>query len=347
VGQIRDAPRRHRDVFVRDRSSATTNNGTVAMTRRDFLLSTAAAVALHARDAAAVPGPASAPSIPAIDTHIHLYDPARPQGIPWPPKTDAMLYQPHLPENFRTTVAPCHVVGTVVVEASDWVEDNQWILDLAKTNTEIVGFVGNLRAGQPEFAGNLRRFAAEPLFRGLRLKSSDLKNLGQAAFDADLRRVADAGLAVDVLGGPAMLAPTVQLAQRLPTLRLVVDHLPFKEWDGDIPALRTALAAVAARQNIFVKLSDVVRRVNGRVVTDAAFYRPALDALLELFGPERVLYGSNWPVSNRIAPYAVVRRVVTDYFASQDRVTAEGYFWRNSHQAYRWLRRGAAATLKP
>jgi len=317
------------------------------MTRRNFLRNTTAtaATAMLARTAATAAAPVA--PIPAIDTHIHLYDPTRPQGIPWPPKTDALLYQPHLPETFRPTVAPFRVVGAVVVEASDWVEDNQWILDLANTNSEIVGFVGNLRPGAPEFAANLRRFAANPIFRGLRLKNSDLKNLGRAAFDADLRRVADAGLAVDVLGGPAILAPAVQLAQLAPALRIVVDHLPFKEWDGNLSGLRSALADLAAQKNIFVKLSEVVRRVNGQVVEDPAFYRPSLDALLELFGPDRVLYGSNWPVSNRVAPYETVHRVVSDYFAGQARAVAEKYFWKNSFVAYRWQRRGAAAALVP
>ncbi len=314
------------------------------MTRRDFLFSTAAAAVsapLCARAAHA-----SEP-IPAIDTHIHVYDPTRPQGVPWPAKSDAVLYAPHLPEKFRTTVAPFNVVGAVVVEASDWVEDNAWVLDLAQAHSAIVGFVGNLKPGQPEFAGNLRRFAANPLFRGLRLKSSDLKNLGEPAFDANIRLVADAELAVDVLGGPAILAPAVRLARLAPTLRIVVDHLPFKEWDGQLPALRAALAEAAAQPNIFIKISEVVRRVGGTVVEDATFYRPALDALLDLFGPDRVLFASNWPVSNRVAPYGTVHRVVADYFATRDRGTAEKFFWRNSRVAYRWVPRGAAAALVP
>jgi L-fuconolactonase len=308
------------------------------MTRRDFLLSVASAP-LIAR-AAAAPAP-----IPAIDTHIHLYDPTRPQGIPWPAKIDPLLYAPHLPETFRASVAPYRVVGAVVVEASDRLEDNAWLLDLAKTNSEIVGVVGNLRIGRPEFAAQLRRFSVNPIFCGLRLKSSELKAIGESAFAADLHLLAEAGLTVDVLGGPAILAPAVRLAQLAPTLRIVVDHLPFREWDGDIPALRAALATTATQPNIFIKVSEVVRRVNGEIVTDPAFYRPALDALLELFGADRVLFASNWPVSDRVAPYGTVRRVVADYFATRDRPTAEKFFWRNSLVAYRWQARGAAASL--
>ncbi len=317
------------------------------MMRRDFLRAGASAALLPAGARAAVFAPDADSSFPAIDTHIHLYDPTRPQGVPWPAKTDPLLYAPHFPSTFRAVATPFNVVGAVVVEASDWIEDNQWVLDLARDNTEIVGVVGNLRPGQPDFAANLRRFAANPLFRGLRLKSGELKNLDQPAFEADLRRLSDADLSVDVLGGPAILAPAFTLARRFPQLRIVVNHLPFKEGDGNAEAMRGALAAIARQPNVFIKISDVVRRVDGRVVEDPAFYRAALDVLCEQFGPDRVLYASNWPVSDRVAPYGVVHRTVAGYFASLGRSAAEKYFWRNSFAAYRWQRRGAAAALKP
>lgn len=311
-----------------------------AMTRRDFIVSSTAATALVplARAAAVAP-------IPVIDTHTHFYDPDRPQGVPWPPKTETLLHRTVLPREYRKLTAPFHVVGTVIVEASEWVEDNQWILDLAKNDSLIVGFVGHLKPGQPGFAANFRRFSASPLFRGLRIRPADLKNVGDAGFDADLRRVADAGLAIDTLGGPAALAPTLKLSTAFPSLRLVIDHLPFKEWDGNPAAMRAALGELAARPNVFAKVSEVVRRVGGKVVDDPAHYRPGLDVLCDLFGPNRIVFGSNWPVSDKIAPYAKVHRVVADYFAAKSRAEVEQYFWRNSRAAYRWVPRGATAAL--
>lgn len=316
------------------------------MTRRDFLTRTSAAFAAgvalgHALAAASTP----ATGIPAIDTHTHFYDPTRPEGVPWPPKADALLYRPHLPPDFQRVTAGLPVVGTVVVEASEWVEDNQWILDLAPRHPSIVGLVGNLRPGQPAFAGHLRRFAANPLFRGLRFRASDVLRAGQPDIDADARRLAEADLSLDVVGNSSILAPTLHLAKALPSLRIVIDHVPFREWDGKPDELRAALRDLATRPNVSVKISDVVRRVGGSIVDDPAHYRPALDALVELFGPDRVLYGSNWAVSERVAPYATVHRVVADYFASRGRELAEKYFWRNSRTIYRWVPRGAALAL--
>lgn len=313
------------------------------MNRRDFLLSAAAAAALVPRLKAAQS--AKAGPIPAIDTHTHFYDPTRPEGVPWPPKNDALLYRPRFPADWRALAAPHQVIGTVVVEASEWVEDNAWILELAKSNPDIVGFIGNLLPGQPEFAGNLRRFAANPLFRGLRLRGKISEKLDDAAVLADLKRVADSDLSIDLIGGPAIAAVTQKLAGRLPTLRIVINHLPFKEWDGNPSAMREALTVAASQPNVYIKVSAVVRRVNGKVVTDPAFYRPGLDVLFELFGPDRVVYASNWPVSDHISPYANVYGVVADYFTTKSRAVAEKFFWRNSHALYRWLPRGAAAGL--
>lgn len=314
------------------------------MNRRTFLASAgaAAATALVPRARAATPN-----YFPAIDTHTHFYDPTRAQGVPWPPKTDPVLHRPRYPADFRAQATPHRVVGTVVVEASEWVEDNQWILDLAKTDESLVGLVGHLVPGQPEFAANLKRFAANSLFRGLRMRGGYLKNVADPAFAADLKRVADLDLAIDTLGGAAVLAPTLALARQFPSLRIVIDHVPFAAWDRDPAAMRPHFAELARRPNVFAKISNVVRRVDGKIIDDPAHYRPALDTLLDLFGPDRVVFGSNWPVSDKVAPYATLHRVVAEYFAARGPAIAEKYFWRNSHTAYRWIRRGAAASLAP
>src|SRR5690349_659982 len=86
-----------------------------------------------------------------IDTHTHFYDPTRPQGVPWPPPDDKKLYRAVLPPEYRTLAEPLGVAGTVVVEASPWVEDNQWVLDLAERERYIVGLVGHLEPGMPDF----------------------------------------------------------------------------------------------------------------------------------------------------------------------------------------------------
>lgn len=312
--------------------------------RREFLKTTALATAALGvlppqSDAFALP--------PAIDTHTHFYDPTRKQGVPWPPPGETVLYKPHYPREFQMLTQPYRVAGTVVVEASPWVEDNQWILDLARENPFIVGFIGNLELGKPEFAANLQRFGANPLFRGLRVNARALSlGLGQAAFEKDLQRLGERKYALDVLGNAAMLPDVVRVAKLAPGLRIVIDHLPFGEWDREVAAMEHALAEIAQAPNVHAKVSNVVRRVEGKVVERPEAYRPGLDALWKLFGADRLIFGSNWPVSNRVAPYAALHKIVADYFLAKGPGPAEKFFLKNSRAAYRWSPRGAAKEFR-
>lgn len=313
--------------------------------RRSFLQNSVLAAA--ALGTASSQLEAATPLPPAIDTHTHFYDPTRKQGVPWPQPSETVLYKPHYPREFETLTKPLHVVGTVVVEASPWVEDNQWILDLAKDDPFIVGFIGNLKLGQPEFAAQLQRFAANPIFRGLRVGEKALaEGMGQKAFESDLQRLGERALTLDVVGGVGLLPNIARVAKLAPKLRVVIDHLPFEAWNKSPAEMRTALAEVAALPQVFAKVSNVVRRVNAHAVEDPSAYRPALDALWELFGADRVIFGSNWPVSNRVAPYATLHKIVADYFGAKGQAVAEKYFWKNSLAAYGWVARGEARRLK-
>ena len=86
---------------------------------------------------------AAGPDVPAvIDTHTHFYDPARPGGIAWPAKDDAALYRRATPEDFKNLAEPLGIAGTVVVEASPVIADNEWLLELAAREPFILGVVG-------------------------------------------------------------------------------------------------------------------------------------------------------------------------------------------------------------
>ena len=275
-----------------------------------------------------------------IDTHTHFYDPARPGGVPWPPKDEKLLYRTVLPAEYRKLAQPLGVTGTIEVEASPWLEDNQWVLDLAAKDKFLVGTVGHLDPGQSGFAKNLERFHKNPLFLGIRLGvlwgSNFLRDIPGAGYVDDLKRLADAGLALDVVGdGDVSILPAiVRATDRIPNLRVIIDHLPFDPKDK-----QAEMRAIGQRPNIYAKVSNVLRRVDGKVPADVASYRTSLDYLWNLFGEDRVIYGSNWPVSDRIAPFAVELNVVKEYFGSKGDAATQKYFWKNSQAAYRWVKR--------
>ncbi len=306
------------------------------MNRRRFLQTTAAFACLPEMTQAAPP------VTRIIDTHTHFYDPSRPGGVPWPTK-GSPLYRTVLPADWLAVAAPHGVKETVVVEASPLVEDNQWILDLAAKEKSIVGFVGHLDPGDA-FASNLKRFAANPVFRGVRWSGTSLQDTAkQDAVLSGAKALANHGLELDLNGGPSYLPHAAKLAAGVPDLRIVINHLGAS---GDPRSLRPewkeSIRAAAKQPNAFMKVSALVEQVKcdyGKAPTDTTYYLPVLDHLWECFGPERLIYGSDWPVSDKGASYDVVFKVVDEFFRSKGSEACEKYFWKNSLAAYRWIER--------
>jgi predicted TIM-barrel fold metal-dependent hydrolase len=315
-----------------------------AMNRRTFLKQSAAAAA----SLAALPSaPAATPAVSRIvDTHTHFYDPTRPQGVPWPGK-GTPLDRPVLPRDWLAVAAPLGVTETVVVEASKWLEDNAWILDLAAREKCIVGFVGNLSPQEPDFAQHLKRFAANPIFRGIRVSGAGfMERVDDPAFRTGIALLADLGLALDLNGPPALHAPAARLAADFPALRIVIDHVGSA---GDptklSPAWREGMRVLGARRNVSCKVSGLIEQTEasrqkwGEAPRDTAYYAPILDHCRECFGEDRLVYGSNWPVCEKGGAYADQLRVVNEYFTARGAAAREKYFSGNSRAAYRWVER--------
>lgn len=313
--------------------------------RRTLLAAAAATMAPAVALAAAKPaGP-----VPIIDTHIHLFDPNRPQGAPYKgPNGSATNKTGAFPKRYMQLMAPQGSLGAIVVEASGWIEDNFWVLEQCANETSMLGLVGNLQPDAADFATYLERLHKNPLFLGIRygnLFGYDLvAKAGQPQFKEGIRRLADAGLTLDTANPRVnLLEAVVRVSDAAPTLRIVVDHLPSLDpTPGEARAYEAVLAELKARPNIYTKLSEVIHPVGGVTSTDLAAYRDRLDHLYDTFGEDRVLFGSDWPNSDGVAPVDKVVALVRAYFAGKTRAQAEKYFWRNSLAAYYWKPRNAA-----
>ena len=288
-----------------------------------------------------------------IDCHTHFYDPSRPQGVPWPRK-NTPLYRTVLPKDLRALPKPLPLTGTVIVEASRWVEDNQWLLDLAKEDPFIVGIVGNLQPQSETYERDLKRFAAHRLFRGIRVSHQAVDQLSAEKNLRPFRLLAEHDLELDINGPPAMLESAARLSTDLPELRIVINHIgnipldekgPRREW---IDAMKRA----ASHEKVYCKVSALVEgahRANGgkKPPCDVDFYRPYLDVLWKAFGDDRLIYGSNWPVSDRAASYATLQQIVLGYVKELGPDQTRKFFSLNALSAYKWLdRQGRRQALR-
>jgi predicted TIM-barrel fold metal-dependent hydrolase len=314
------------------------------MNRRSFL-----AVAASSSAVAMLPslGWEEDKRIPIIDTHIHLFDTSRPKGVPWPSKKDGILYKPALPSRYRKIAAPLGIVGAIAVEASPWLDDNQWVLDVAAKDKIIVGTVGNLEPGKSDFRKHLEPLHRNPLFRGIRYGNIWDRDLSlevlKPQFISDLKFLAEAGLTLDTANpNPALIAAVVRVTDQVPKLRVVIDHLPqmaIPEEATKRKLYEANLQELGKRPQVYVKVSEVLRKVDGKIPKALTFYQAGLDELFGIFGEDRLLYGSDWPNSDQWLPFDVGFRLVKEYFNAKGRAVAEKYFWKNSIAAYNWLKR--------
>ena len=271
-----------------------------------------------------------------IDTHTHFYDPMRPEGVPWPNPNDEVLYRRVMPEDYKALAVPEGVSGTVVVEASKWLEDNQWILDLATEEPFIVGFVGHLEP-TADFEAHLNRFSANPLFRGIRLGGGHLQAIGDRTFLASIEKLAAKELTLDLLINPEALSILPTLVEHTPEMRIVINHIAgvrISEQPPD-PSWISAIREVSRYPNIYCKVSGLAEHTGQTPApTDVAYYTPTIDVLWDAFGEDRLIYGSNWPVSERFAPYKVVQQIVNEYFSAKGEAVKAKFFWQNAKAAY-------------
>lgn len=278
--------------------------------------------------------------IPVIDTHIHLYDTSRPGGVPWPPKSDKVLYRPILTKQFNEVADKNDIPATVIVEASDLVEDNQWVLDLVKDEPErYIGVVGNLPIGEPEFRKHLKRFSKDSRYVGIRMRQ---RPRGEDFFNdavwRDLKALARAGKTLDVLMANFDMEDVGEIARRNPDLKILVNHATGLIVDGPqsaTPKWKAQVRELAKYKNVHCKVSGLFQRSNRQPSPKGLdYYKPVLDTLWDAFGEDRLIYGSNWPVTMRGGAYAEHLAIVRGFIAPHGREAAEKLFYRNAEKFY-------------
>lgn len=274
-----------------------------------------------------------------VDTHTHFYDPCRSQGVPWPNSDDEFLYRRIMPEDFKKETMSEGVTGTIVVEASAWVEDNQWILDIAEGDPFLLGLVGHLNPSDQKFSSNLDHFAANDLFYGIRLSNAPTDN---PIYLRAMEQLWTNDLSLDLLVGNEWLSSVADYASRFPNLRIILNHLAHVPITGGKPNEEwvAGIKLVAAHPHVFCKISGMVELAQmAPAPEDPDYYRPVLDVLWDAFGENRLLYASNWPVSWRFASYHQVQALAIACFEPRGSEALEKIMWKNSRDAYKWKAR--------
>ena len=274
-----------------------------------------------------------------IDTHVHLWHLDRPEGIYWIPKDSRALYQSFMPEDHEAIAKKNGVNGVVVVQAGQHLPDNQWNLDVTAHNKTLYrGVVGNLSQviGTDRFQPLFDKLCQDDRYLGYRISGRTKKTLTEE-FYRDLNETARRGKTVDMLIGNYTLEDAADIANRIPNLKIILNHFGGVSLDGNPldPAWVKKFLAVAKHPNVFCKVSALFGRVKSQPAPiNLTFYKPILDLALECFGEDRIIFGSDWPVTRTTADYASVLKITRDYFEKKGPTVSLKLFASNAKKFY-------------
>ncbi|KAF1310688.1 amidohydrolase [Pseudomonas sp. SG-MS2] len=279
---------------------------------------------------------------PIIDSHIHLYNADRAGGIPWP-EAGNPLHGTYLPDRYWDLVS-AQVVGAVVIEASPWRSDNAWILDTVRNDPRILGVIGNLSPLDDHFSQDFDVLVRDPLFLGLRygnLWGRDFSNdLTRPGFVAGLQGLVEHDLTFESANPDlALVTDLLRLSDRLPDLRIVIDHLP----NAQVPAhlagqWQRTLLELAARPTVFSKWSEVPQHGPDGLIRDPAHYADWLGFLREAFGDHRCFFGSDWPNSESVANFEDTLQLTMACINGLSKDAQTQFFAGNFARAYQRLK---------
>lgn len=243
-----------------------------------------------------------------IDAHQHFWSLER-GDYDWLGPELAVLYRDFTPGDLEAQLAENEIAGTIAVQAAATVEETCYLLGLADSHAWIRGVVGWIDFDADDAPAQIDRLGAHPKLVGIRPMLQDMTEdewILHRSRDAALRAMARRQLVFDALIRPRHLPYITSLADRHPDLTIVIDHAakPAIGADAAFPAWHAGMEAAAKRPNVYCKLSGLVTEAPGDAACGLDVFRPYVDALLQCFTADRLIWGSDWPVLLMASDYA-------------------------------------------
>lgn len=239
-----------------------------------------------------------------IDAHQHFWLMRNRKGQ-WPPPDLASIHRDFMPQDLEPTLKACGIGGTILVQSLPTMDDTDFMLELADRHSFILGVVGWVDLKAADAASHIARLAAHPKLKSLRPMLQDIADIDwidDPHLDPAVAAMKEADLRFDALVMPQHLRALTAFAERHPDLSIVIDHgAKPRIATSEIHQWREAMASLAALPHVHCKLSGLLTEAGGR--RNASAIRPYTDTLFELFGPERLIWGSDWPVLQLAGDY--------------------------------------------
>jgi len=250
-----------------------------------------------------------------IDSHQHFWHYSQTEHT-WMSDTMSTIRRDFLPEDLQPLLASLNFDGCIAVQARQSLEETRWLLELADRFSFIKGVVGWLDLCSPELSTQLRRFANHPKLVGVRHVVQDEPDdafMLRAEFRHGIAQLQQLGLTYDLLLFPKHIPAAVRLVEEFSDQPFVLDHIAKPSIaQGLISPWREDLQRLAQRPNVSCKLSGMVTEAKWKQWKPGD-YRPYLDTVVEAFGSDRLMIGSDWPVCLLSSDYTSTMQLVIEY----------------------------------
>ena len=273
-----------------------------------------------------------------LDSHQHFWNySANPGHFPWMSDELGALRRNFMPSDLAPLTAAAGIDGTIAVQARELEIETDFLLELAAQDTTIKGVVGWVDLCAADVEGKLDRFTDAAALKGLRMLIHDREDPNFADSLCHLRGVGcleKRGLTYDLLLRTIHIPAAIRLADGLPNQAFVVDHIAKPLMNGDDrEAWESGIHGIAQRPNVMCKLSGLVTEA-GWSSWAPEIFTPYLEFVLEAFGPDRLMIGSDWPVCTLAASYQDVLGVVFDWSSKLSSSEREAIFGGNCARFY-------------
>lgn len=241
-----------------------------------------------------------------IDAHQHFWRVGE-NGFSWPTPDLAAIHRDFGPADLAAVAAPLDLAGSVLVQSQPDDRDTDWLLAMAGEEPLVRGVVGWVDLASPDALARIARLSENPKLRGLRPMLQSLDDdawIAAPGLDPALDAMIAHGLSLDALVLTRHLPHLLTLARRRPDLAIVIDHgakPPIATGEG-AEAWARGIEALAERPQVFCKLSGLLTEAAPGQSTDGL--APYVRHLVSAFGPQRLMWGSDWPVLNLAGDYA-------------------------------------------
>jgi L-fuconolactonase len=265
-----------------------------------------------------------------IDSHQHFWKASR-DDYHWMSPAVPALCRDFLPAVLRPLLKKNKIDKTILVQAAQTKAETDFLLELAAHNDFIAGVIGWLDMDSPDFPRELEIYSKKPKFLGIRPMLQDLPDddwiLRPRVIQA-LRWIVDRDMPFEFLTYTRHLPHVLTVLEKVPELRAVIDHVSKPEIKNrKLDPWRSLMARVAGHSNVYCKLSGMITEADHKTWTPDDL-RPYVEHVLDSFGVERVMFGSDWPVCVLAGSYdqvaAALQAVVKPHLNKQDEIAVFG-----------------------